>query len=388
MKVKKVLLVGSMGSMIFNFNVHNILLLKNMGVEVHVAANFGSEDPISPEKRQQMIQFFEQNKIQFFSVNFLHGMGNFKQNRVIIAQLKQIISQNKYDFVHTNSPLASVLVRIAAKNMPTKVLYMAHGFQFYKGGPKKDWLLFYSVEKAFARFTEAIITINEEDYQQALKMGYKKVYKLPGVGIDTKKIKTMDGYKKVDLLNNLGFKESRDKDCKLIISIGELNQNKNQELVLRAIENMKNREKIVYIICGTGDKKAEYEKFIKNHKLNDCVALLGYRTDVIQLIKASDLVILPSYREGLPVAIMEAMASGVPVLASDIRGVRDLVVDGKGGFLFDPYDVDSLVNVLDNMVIEDSALQSFGRFNQDRIKLFDQKIVNQKMQQIYESLLE
>ncbi|EOA3407072.1 glycosyltransferase family 4 protein [Enterococcus hirae] len=374
-KKEKVLIVGAVGSMIANFNMENIQILKNEGYEVEVAANFGDIDPISNEKKDKMLDTFQREGVISHQIDFQRGIGSPVKNIQVILKLRKLISEKKYKFIHTNSPLASALVRIANLHKQTKIIYTAHGFQFFKGGRKRDWLLFYPIERILASQTDVLVTINEEDYTRAKKMGFKIVKKIPGVGVDIHKFRPCS-----EKINNSNL------DKLILLSVGELNNNKNHILVLEAIMNLINKQDIEYWICGTGTNEDKYLEYInKNHLVRE-VKLLGYRSDINDILEKAHIFVFPSFREGLSVSVIEAMAKGKPVLASNIRGNRDLIDNGKGGILFNPASSDQLTKILTDCMVNKEKLDEFGRYNLEKVKEYDIKNVNKRMIAIYREL--
>lgn len=374
-KKEKVLIVGAVGSMIANFNMENIQILKNEGYEVEVAANFGDIDPISNEKKDKMLDTFQREGVISHQIDFQRGIGSPVKNIQVILKLRKLISEKKYKFIHTNSPLASALVRIANLHKQTKIIYTAHGFQFFKGGRKRDWLLFYPIERILASQTDVLVTINEEDYTRAKKMGFKIVKKIPGVGVDIHKFRPCS-----EKINNSNL------DKLILLSVGELNNNKNHILVLEAIMNLINKQDIEYWICGTGTNEDKYLEYInKNHLVRE-VKLLGYRSDINDILEKAHIFVFPSFREGLSVSVIEAMAKGKPVLASNIRGNRDLIDNGKGGVLFNPASSDQLTKILTDCMVNKEKLDEFGRYNLEKVKEYDIKNVNKRMVAIYREL--
>lgn len=374
-KKEKVLVVGAVGSMIANFNMENIHILKNEGYDVEVAANFGDIDPISNEKKDKMLDALQREGVISHQIDFQRGIGSPVKNIQVILKLRKLISEKKYKFIHTNSPLASALVRIANLHKQTKIIYTAHGFQFFKGGRKRDWLLFYPIEKILASQTDVLVTINEEDYTRAKKMGFKIVEKIPGVGVDIHKFRPCS-----EKINNSNL------DKLILLSVGELNNNKNHILVLEAIMNLINKQDIEYWICGTGTNEDKYLEYInKNHLVRE-VKLLGYRSDINDILEKAHIFVFPSFREGLSVSVIEAMAKGKPVLASNIRGNRDLIDNGKGGVLFNPASSDQLTKILTDCMVNKEKLDEFGRYNLEKVKEYDIKNVNKRMVAIYREL--
>lgn len=370
---EKVLVVGAVGSMIANFNMENIKILKSLGYDVEVAANFGEIDPISNEKREKMFSSFQSDEVVVHQIEFQRGMGSPLENLKVILQLRRLILEKRYKFIHTNSPLASALVRIANSHKKTKIIYTAHGFQFFKGGRKRDWLLFYPIERLLASRTDILLTINSEDYTRAKKMGFKKVEKIPGVGVDIQKFRFSSSDK---------VKNSK----RILISVGELNKNKNHILVFDAIQRAPWKNSVEYWVCGIGEKFEEYKEYIETNKLTDTIKLLGYRIDISDLLSKADLFVFPSFREGLSVSVIEAMANGLPVLASNIRGNEDLIDEGKGGYLFDPKNSEDLVRSLDQMLSDSPKIMKYGKYNFEKSDQYDIKLVNNLMKKKYNQI--
>lgn len=295
------------------------------------------------------------------------SVGNFKA----IKQIKKITQENYYDIVHCHTPFAAMATRFGcmkARRKGTKVYYTAHGFHFYKGAPIKNWLLYYPVEKICAHFTDVLITINKEDYIFAQnKMKAKCVEYVPGVGIDLDKF-GKSSVKKTVKRRELGIPE----EAVLLLSVGELNKNKNHEIVIRAIIDMD----VYYVIAGEGELKQYLQSIINMLGVSDNVKLLGYRNDVRELCEIADIFVFPSFREGLPVSVMEAMASGLPIVCSNIRGNIDLV-DENGGILFEPSDMDSCKLAIEKILL--SNLQQLGSYNLEKVNKFSTKQVNEQM---------
>lgn len=302
--------------------------------------------------------------------------------------LKNLVNSGHYDIVHTHTPNASVCVRLACRKLRKdglKVFYTAHGFHFYKGAPLKNWLLYYPVEKICSRWTDLLITINKEDYALAQrKMKAQKIEYVPGVGIDLGKF----GDSKTDI------KKKKDEleipqNSTVLLSVGELSTRKNHITVIKALENLKERDlldNVVYFICGVGDLRNDIKKLIANCSLQNNVFLLGYRTDVDVLCDIADIYVFPSLQEGLPVALMEAMACGLPCVASNIRGNKDLIQDGVGGFLCEPLDDVSFADSIDKLLSDKDMRKKMGAANRKIIVDYSSENVTADMKKIYSEI--
>lgn len=378
--MKKALMLSSVASMIDQFNMENIKILKSLGYEVHVLANFSFGNTTSDERTKEFKEELENMGIKVYNVPIPRKITAIKEMISSYKKIKKVCSENNYDILHCHSPIGGVLARFAFKDFRKKggkLIYTAHGFHFFKGAPIKNWIIFYPIEKFCSRYTDCLITINKEDYKRAKNFKAKEVKYVPGIGVDTKKIKDIKKNRKI--LNEFNIK-----DEVVLVSVGELSNRKNHKVILKALEKVKGNFK--YIICGQGAKKEELIKLSKELNLQEKVEFLGYRQDVKEILKASDIFCFPSKQEGLPVALMEAMASGLPVICSDIRGNKDLIEDKKGGYLLKSYDMDEYSIKIQELIENKVLREEMGNFNLEKIKDFDRKKVNTIMEEIYNEL--
>lgn len=328
----KVLLTATVQSHICQFHKPLVKLLHENGCEVHVAAR----DNLA-EKNGLKLDFVD----KVFNVPFSRSPKSVK-NIEAYKQLKKIIKSEHYDIIHCNTPMGAIVTRLAAvkaRKNGTKVYYTAHGFHFYKGAPKKNWIFYYPVEKLFTHLTDKLITIADEDYLFAQKHFKCSVYRIHGVGVDSTRFYPVSKEEKTKLREALGYEP----DDKIILCIGELLKNKNQQMIIRAMaEVVKKFSDVKLLIAGNGPLKSDLEKLINSLKLEKNIFMLGYRTDIEVFQHISDLLVSCSIREGLGLNAVEAMMCGDPVVLSDNRGHRELTDDGKNGYLVP-------VNVSDTM---------------------------------------
>lgn len=365
----KILLTATVQSHICQFHRPLVEMLRGMGdCEIHVAAR----DNLA-EKNGLKLDFAD----KVFDVPFERSPFSPKNIRAY-REIKSILSENQYDYIHCNTPVGGVVTRLAARKARkkgTKVFYTAHGFHFYKGAPLINWMLFYPMEKLCAHYTDKLITINQEDYALARKkMKAKEVLYVPGVGINVDRFCDVS-VDKLSKRRELGIPE----DAVLLFSVGELNENKNHQTVINAVARM-GREDIHYVIAGNGPKEEALRQQAAALGLGGRLHLLGYRRDVPELLAAADLFVFPSYREGLSVALMEAMANGLPCAVSRIRGNTDLI-DAEGGAHFDPHKVETCVEALETMLSRDHA--AMAAHNQQKIRYFSLQSVMEMMKSIY-----
>lgn len=372
--MKKALMNASVASMIYRFNMNNIETLESLGYSVDVACNFGKENPISKNEIDTFKSILNKKNINVFETNCPRNILKIKKMFKTYIELKKL-ANNDYDIVHTQSPIGGVLCRLAFRNARkkgTKIVYTAHGFHFYKGGPILSWILFYPLELLCSRYTDVLITINQEDYLLAkTKMKAKKIKYIHGVGVNIQNAKNT----KVDVTkirNRIGINDK----IIWVLTVGELSQRKNQKKLIEAVSLIDN---IYLTIVGKGPLKDDLQQYINDNDLGNKVKLLGFRTDVIDLCASCDLFAFPSFQEGLPVALMEAMSAKKPVICSNIRGNVDLIRNKE--FLFDPNSNYEIKKAIENITKEN--WKEIGLENYNFVSKFDIKNVNMEMKSIY-----
>lgn len=328
----KVLLTATVQSHICQFHKPLVGVLHAHGCEVHVAAR----DNLA-EKNGLKLDFVE----KVFNVPFSRSPKS-KDNLSAYKALKKIIDTGDYDVIHCNTPMGGIVTRLAvrkARKMGAKVYYTAHGFHFYKGAPKKNWIVFYPIEKFFSRMTDKLITITNEDYQLAKQKFHCQVERIHGVGVDENRYHPVSGEEQLAIRKQFGFSDSQ----KIILCVGELLPNKNQQMAIRAMKGIvKEYPDAQLLLAGNGPEKENLENLIRDLELQKNVKMLGYVTNLQEYQKIADVSVSCSKREGLPLNIVEAMLSGTPVVATKNRGHRELVQDRKTGFLVNVDDYDEL----------------------------------------------
>jgi len=307
-----------------------------------------------------------------------------KGNLSAVRWIREVVTKGEYDIVHCHTPIASICTRFACRKLRKtglKVIYTAHGFHFYKGAPLKNWLLYYPVEKLCSRFTDLLITINHEDYDLAKrKMNAAHVAYVPGVGIDVDKFRNTV-INRAEKRQELGVPA----DAFLLASVGELNANKNHEVIIRAMAQLQN-DALHYVIAGIGPLEQHLTDLSRDLGLSDHVHLLGYRNDVPEIYKAADVCCFPSIREGLPVAVMEAMAVGLPIIAGNNRGTRDLLQHEKSGFLCKYNDLSAFSRSIEALFGNASLKNIMGKHAQNDVSKYSVSDANRYMQTIYQDL--
>ena len=380
--MKKALIVASVASMIDQFNIPNIKLLRELGYEVHVACNFLEGNTCSDERIAALKKKLTDMSVGFYQLPFSRSVSALGAHLGAYKALKKMLDEGGYDIVHCHSPIGSIICRLAArsarKKQGTVVIYTAHGFHFYDGAPKMNWLVFYPVEKFCSRMTDMIITINQEDYRLARdKMKAGRVVLVSGVGIDAERF-AHSSVERGEMRRSLNIPE----DAFLVVSVGELNENKNHQVVIRAMASLGD-PRIHYCIAGRGHLEGQLVSLADELGVADRVHLLGFRADIPDIYGAADACAFPSIREGLGLAAIEGMAAGLPLIASDNRGTRDYAVHMDNALVCKHDDVDAFAKALRILSDEPALAESMGEKNRLCARRYDVSKVNEIMREIY-----
>lgn len=371
--MKKVLFVATVTRHIIAFHLPYLKWFKEHGYEVHVASN-GDEH----------IDYCDKH----FNINFARFP--LKTNNIkAYKELKKIIKENKYEIIHCHTPVGGVLTRLAArksrKENNTKVIYTAHGFHFYKGAPILNWIIYYLIEKIMAHYTDCLITINNEDYERAKKnIKAKKVKLVHGVGMNADRFD-----KKITEEEKENFREKfkiRKEDI-VFSYIAELNNNKNQILLLDVLKELKEKySNVKLILVGNYPQNGYYEKEINRRNLVNEVILTGKNVeDVPIILSITDIYLASSIREGLPVNIMEAMYMGIPIVANNNRGHRELVKNEKNGYIIN--DKIEMKKRIEDILKDETMYENMRKENMLKIEKYLLKNVEKDMERIYREVL-
>lgn len=381
---KRALQLANVASMIDQFNMSNIEILQSLGYTVDVVADFTNPGLMSKDKVERLKKQLEERAVRAIDVAVPRSL-NPKNIICAYRRIKQIIDKGHYQLIHCHSPIGGVLCRQAAKKERKKgcrLIYTAHGFHFYDGAPLINWLLYYPIEKHYSRYTDILITINNEDYKRAANEFYaRKTLKIPGVGVDTEKFFNC----KVDIKTKREELGIEPEDF-VLLSVGELSERKNQQVVLDALAELNRQgaiENIVYLIVGIGEMQDKFNNWIREYGLSKHVRLLGFRTDIDEICKIADCFIHPSIREGLGIAPLEAMSTGLPLISANVNGIKDYTEEGISGCCVDPKSVKDMVSAIRKMH-DDKGFRERSSLNNIRTaQAFDIHRTNEIMRRIY-----
>ena len=382
--MKKVLIVTSVISFIEWFNKENVDFLRStLNCEVHIACDFEYMLDTDEDRTKKYIEKLENDGVILHHICFDRSPFG-KRNISAFKKLCTVINATHYDLIHCHTPVASMMTRLAAiktRKRGTVVMYTCHGFHFHNASPKKNWMMYYPVERFLSRFCDYIVTINKEDFNRAKTFKTKNVRYIPSVGVDINRIKNTI-VNKHEYKKQIGVPE----DAIMILSIGELIDRKNHEVIIKALSLLE-RKDVYYVICGKGPLREHLECLSKELSLGERVIFLGFRQDIPELCNAADISAFPSKIEGLGLAGIEAMAAGVPLVSSNVHGILDYVIDGKTGYACDPNDARAFADAIEKLC-NDSALRESMRENcLKAVEPFELNNALNEMWKIYKEVL-
>ncbi|WP_168122739.1 glycosyltransferase family 4 protein [Paenibacillus sp. HB172176] len=371
---KKILFCATVDYHFRAFHLPVMQWFQSQGWEVHVAARGDLELPYTDRKFDLPLE-----------------RSPFKTGNIVAyRKLKALIDNERYSIIHCHTPVGGLLARLAARKARiegTKVIYTAHGFHFCKGAPLKNWLLYYPVEKRLAALTDCLITINREDYERALKRQFRagSVSHIHGVGL------AMDRYHPISVLEKEQRREQYGyrRNQLLMICTAEFNANKNHQLLLHVMENLKEKlPEAKLLLAGQGELQEACKAQAEQLGISHMVDFLGYRDDLAELLPICDLAVSASLREGLPVNIMEAMASGLPIVATENRGHCELIREGKNGFLLSPRDIDGFAVRIQLLGAFQDSRAHMGQSSVELVKLYALDKVLEELEELYKPYMD
>lgn len=374
--MKKVLFVATVVRLHLNlFHLPYLRWFHEQGWQVDVAANNDFDNPsdcVIPCCDHHYVIPFERSPFK-------------KNNLEAYRQLKALLDREHYDIIHCHTPMGSVITRLAAgsaRNRGTKVLYTAHGFHFYNGAPLVNWLLYYPVERLLSRRTDLLLTMNGEDHRRAQTFHAKRTEMINGVGIDLSRFTVASADQKEQIRRELGLQEGET----FAFTVGNVIPRKNQAVLIRAVKELCDPGFHLFI-AGDGPLEEALKDLSRELGVEKQIHLLGFRRDVYRLSSAADLFLFSSRQEGLSVSVMEAMACGLPIVASSIRGNTDLIDPGEGGFLVSPDDAAGFAGAIRQILSDPGIGELMKAHNLEKIRDYSSEAVLHQMAQLYKSVM-
>lgn len=376
MSAEKILYISNVSGKHFSYSFSGsaVNACHALGYDFFAVANRSASDPDDIKADE------EKYDIKLFHIDLCRSPFSLK-NIKAYRQLKKIIRDNDIKYIHCNTPVGGILGRLAGKSCKVKrVIYQAHGFHFYKGAPLINRILYYPTEKFLAHMTDAIITINRNDYELAKEKMHPRnggsIYYVPGVGIN------LAEYKEKPNAADMRAKYGIGEDDVIIISSGDLIERKNYKTAIKAVAES-GLANIKLCICGKGPMLDELQSYAEGLGVGDRVLFLGFCPDIKELLAESDIFLFTSKQEGLSRSLMEAMASGLPCIAGKIRGNTDMITDGEDGFLCPPTNFAAFAEKIKLLANDRELRIKIGSAAENSVKKYDISSVTKELVNIY-----
>lgn len=367
---QRVLFIASVFRHLAIFHIPFMKLLQSRGYNVHAAAS-------TAEGFRETV---EAAGVKCWDVSF--GRSPFSPANIrAYRQLRDLLETNRFDLIHVHTPVAAFLGRYVAKaTNQGPVLYTAHGFHFYKGAPLRNWLIYGTAERLAARWTDGLIVMNDEDHDVGKRLGFvpgKNLFYVHGVGVD------LQHFGREKAAGRLRQELRIPATAAIITCVAEFTPRKNHKELLRAFRGLFAKDSRVHLVLvGTGSEEDAIHRYVAQKRIAN-VHFLGFRHDIPEILADSDIVTLVSKHEGLPRCIMEAMAVGKPVVATNVRGNRDLVEHGRTGFLVELGDVEGLTRALEQLIADPELRTRMGEAARQKIQDYSLDRVLDEMEEIY-----
>lgn len=376
----KALIVSSVYGFLSKFERQNVELLEAMNIEVHYASNLKN---VVYEDDEDVVS---ELGVIYQDIPITQSLADIGANLKAIIALRKLIKAENINIIHCHTPTGGLVARMACLGLKdVYLIYTAHGFHFYNGASRLRNSIYYLAEYFMSRNTNAIVTINHEDETAARTMCADTVYRIPGEGVDANYYSLTEEDDKLKERQKLGIK----KDDFFIISVGEVRKNKNQKKIIETIRYFKERGieefNIVYGIIGSGSQERALKRYVKRHHLEDNVRFYGYEVDTRRFLRAADVMAFPSIREGLGMAPLEAMFTGLPVIASSNRGSKEYIKDKKNGLLVREDTVAAYAEAISKMYSYKLKHKKYNRENiRKSVTSFEKSESEKVMRKVYE----
>ena len=373
-RTKRILIVATSDIHLQVFHLPYFSMLKSQGYDIDAAVEIRGDGRLPGIDK-------------LYNLPFKRTLFTFKLLKAYTA-LKRIIDAGEYDLIHCHTPIPAALTRLAARAARAKgtiVMYTAHGFHFYKGAPWTYWMTYYPAEKYFSRMTDAIVTINQEDFNVAKsKFHAGQTFHIHGIGVDTSRFEPIEAERCAELAEDIGLPAGAFK----LIYVANFITRKNHRFIVECLSMLKKQIPDLHVLfAGSGILMGEMQQLVRTKGLVGTVHFLGFRNDINRLLAISDVCISASRQEGLGLALAEAMVCGVPVVATADRGHKELIQHGKNGFLYDQGSKDEFIGAILKLYKNPALASAFSASGVTQIRKFSISHSLESMNNIYNKFL-
>lgn len=353
--------------------------LKNIGYEIHLISSKEGYDE----------EFMNPSNIK---LHFLSMSRNIHLIKDLISTVKlfKLIKREKYDIVHTHTAKAGVIGRMAAKLAGVSiVIHTSHGLPFYEGQSRIKYRIYKTLESIGSLFCDGIASQNKEDMDKIKKIAPKKTIFYEGNGVDLPSLDQIFHRVEEHQLAILRKELDIDEEKKIVLVGARFEEVKGHFFLIEGIKRLvsKGEPNFVFLFAGKGPLEDEIKNKIREYELESYIFLIGHQKNIYPYIKLADIVTLTSQKEGIPRIIMEAMAFSKPIVATNVLGTKELVINGETGKLVPYNDVNALSEELYLLINDDRQRRYYGTCGRKRIESeFTEEIVARRIDKIYKSI--
>ncbi len=381
--MKRILVLSDTASLQDLNNRSNLNLLLEMNCEIHVGCNFTHGNTTSSERVDAFANELRDADITCLQLSFQKLKNHFANQKNVEKELDRIFRAFEYDLVHCLTLSSLWCAGPIAKKYHIPVMCTSYGLPVYEGVSLITRLKLAPKMKKASKYAEVFVCCNYEDYSFA-KSNFKSkhVFRIPGIGLDPYRFRapTVSRHRMRDFMEI-------PQNAVTLITVGALTKQKNHAVILKALARLRMLE-IHYVICGGGDNADYLYKLTQNLNLNDRVHFTKHRDDIVNMLHACDIFCLPSKAEGIGIAALEAMEAGLPLITSNVQGLKDIMEDGVTGFSFRPDDVTGFVAGIEALTEDKKLREQMGQHNRSAAEVFYRENTEYIMRQIYEVQLE
>ena len=307
-----------------------------------------------------------------------------------VSRVRKVVKEGAYNLVHVHTPVAAFVTRYSLRNLrrigKPKIIYTAHGFHFHRNGRPLSNAIFLGLEKLAGHWTDYLVVINREDEAAARRYRIvppERVRYMPGIGIDLNQYNPEQVSK--EEIGRVREELRLEDDHKLFLMVAAFDPRKRHRDAIQALSLLED-ERVVLAFAGEGPLRPQIEELARRVGVLGQVRFLGFRKDIPALIRASLATMLTSGQEGLPRAIMESMALGVPVIGADARGTRDLLESGAG-VIVPVGDPIALAEAMRRLIENPEEGHKMGKRGLEAIRAYDLTNILRLHMELYEEAL-
>lgn len=312
------------------------------------------------------------------------------RNLIMAERVRSLAMEQRYDIVHVHTPVAAFVTRLGLdslrRDQNLQVLYTAHGFHFHPMGGVVRNRLFVTLERKAAQWTDFLVVMNREDLRAAKEkqlVALDRLRFMPGIGVD--RCIYSEGSVSDDELNSLYSELGISAATPVLLMVAEFTENKRHADAIRAFSRVLDPQAQL-VLAGSGPLFEPMKRLAVKLGVADRVRFLGLRNDIPVLMKACRAVVLPSSREGLPRCVLEALAMGVPVIGSRIRGTTELLERGAGR-LVKVGDIGQLTEAMQMIIADSPAAARMGEAGRRQSEKYDVTHIIRMHEELYQEAL-